>query len=223
MTAQPSFIRLAAEEQDAVADEYLRYINNKITARPLRGGVIADLRHAATLLKPLVRKPGNFLLPLVSLATAPTDSTEKERNLLRRTLRRAGAAHVSIIPEIQAAALGAGIDIIRERQATCRLLTKDNLFSLEPVVEKIIRMIEKRLKRVPEKIIDEIGESGIRLTGGGASIEGMDRLIACRTGMDVRSVADLTRAIINGAIQALHCWNGKKNWWESVGWPGLSV
>lgn len=311
VTVRPSLVSLTGRKTNNISDEYLEYINNKLVTKPLRGGVIVDLKNSITLLKPLLKKSRRFLLSPISLASAPTDTTEYERDLLRKAIINAGASHVSIIPEVWAAAVGAGmdithpsaqllidicdgvtdmavfrdgrmiysssvriacsdlqrairsavmtkykiqiyddaterltneissilksqehncesfdiagIDIIKRRKVICCMKKKDIINALEPVVSKIIKMIEISLKRLPEKIYCEILESGICLTGGGACIEGIDRLIASRTNMEVRIASDPIHAVINGAIQILNFWNGKKNWWENVVWPKLST
>lgn len=311
VTVRPSLVSLTGRKTNNISGEYLEYINNKLVTKPLRGGVIVDLKNSITLLKPLLKKSRRFLLSPISLASAPTDTTEYERDLLRKAIINAGASHVSIIPEVWAAAVGAGmdithpsaqllidigdgvtdmavfrdgrmiysssvriacsdlqrairsavmtkykiqiyddaterltneissilksqehncesfdiagIDIIKRRKVICCMKKKDIINALEPVVSKIIKMIEISLKRLPEKIYCEILESGICLTGGGACIEGIDRLIASRTNMEVRIASDPIHAVINGAIQILNFWNGKKNWWENVVWPKLST
>lgn len=311
VTERPSSIRLADGKTNNISDEYSQYINNKIVTKPLRGGVIVDLKNAIALLKPLIKKTRRFLLAPISLASAPTDTTENERDLLRKALGNAGASHVSIIPEVWAAAIGAGIDItypnaqllidigdgvtdmavfgdgriiysssvriacsdihrsvrseimskhkkylydndvewlthdispilnkqknnyemicinsfdiINRCNAKCLVRKIDILNVIEPVVNKIVRMIETSLKKLPDKIYCEILESGICLTGGGACIEGMDRLIAFRTNMEVRIAPDPIHAVINGAAQTLNYWNGKKCWWKNIVWPNLST
>lgn len=309
LTERPSSISLTTRKTNTISDEYLQYLNNKLSTKPLRGGVIVDLKNAVTLLKPLVKKSRRFLLAPVSLASAPTDTTENERALLSKALTNAGASHVSIIPEVWAAAIGAGIDIthpkaqllidigdgvtdmavfrdgrivysssvriacsdlqkavrsaimakykirifdedverltneissflegqerhgesfdiagvdiIKRCFVDCSIKKKDIINALEPVVNKIIRMIETGLKRIPERIYCEIVEAGVCLVGGGACIEGMDRLIAFRTNLDVRVASDPIHAVINGAIQTLNYWNGKKCWWKNIVWPKL--
>lgn len=311
VTETPSSISLAPTQTNNVADEYLQYMNKKIALRPLRGGVIVDLANTVTLLKPLVKKSGRLLSAPISLASAPTDSTEKERDLLRRAIMNAGASHVSIIPEVWAAAIGAGVDIslphaqllvdigdgvtdmavfrdgriiysssirmacsdlqravrsaimtkykiqvsghdierltnlisllvtkeesmpeslnvsgmdiIRRCKVNCWISKIDIMNSIEPVANKIIGTIEKSLQRLPEKAYCEIVESGVCLTGGGACIKGMDRLIAVRTKLNVRVPADPIHAVINGAIHTLNYWQGKKCWWKNIVWPSLST
>ncbi|MDK9706911.1 MAG: rod shape-determining protein [Desulforhopalus sp.] len=108
---RPSTIRLVRDGGDRVADEYFRYINSTLVATPLRGGVIVDLKNAISLLKPLVVKTRKLFQAPVSLACAPTDTTEAERELLCRALLQAGVSRVSLMPEVWAAAIGAGLDV----------------------------------------------------------------------------------------------------------------
>lgn len=308
---RPSSIGLVTGISGNITDEYLLYINNKISTKPLRGGVIVDLKNATQLIKPLIKKTGKFLFAPIILACAPTGTTEKERDSLRQALTNAWAAQVPIIPEIWAAANGAGIDVtlptaqcvidigagitdmavfregrivlcasirlacsdlqravrstimakyriqlfdmyseklthaigplplslIREQENSCatfdisgidivrrkevhRCINKNDISqSMEPVLRKIMAMIESSLIKLPEKLYRELLKSEIILTGGGACIEGMDRLIAYRTNMKVKVASDPLHSVIHGAIQTLNFWNGKKCWWENMAWP----
>jgi rod shape-determining protein MreB len=72
--------------------------------------VITEADKAVSLLKPLFKRAHTLRSP-VSLACAPTDSTERERRLLAEAILRAGASHVAIVPEPWAAAIGAGVDM----------------------------------------------------------------------------------------------------------------
>lgn len=311
---RPSSIRLVTATSEASIDEYYRHINNKISLKPLRKGVVVDLKNATLLVKPYVKRTGKFLFAPIILTCAPTGTTEKERDYLRRALMKAGASRVPIIPEVWAAANGAGMDVtlptaqcvidigagitdlavfrdgriahcdaIRlacddlqravrstvmskyrlqvsdmqtekltqvisslpfslQRQPETRCPTLDicgiDIFTgkethrdmtkievsqaIEPVLQKIIKMIKLSLKRIPEKLYGELLDSEIVLTGGGACIEGMDRLIAYHTHMRVRVPSDPLYSVINGAIQTLNFWNGKKCWWENMTWPELA-
>lgn len=311
VTERPSSVSLTNGKTDNISDEYLEHTNNRLATKPLRCGVIIDLKNATILLKPLVKKTRRFFMAPITLASAPTDTTENERNILRKALVNAGASHVSIIPEVWAAAIGsgidishtnsqllidigdgvtdmavfrdgriiytssvriacsdlqksirsaimskykfqiydheaerlthvvssilkndehgcesfcvAGIDIIKRCKTNILVNKKDIISSMEPVLNKIIKMIEVSLKRLPRNIYCEILESGICLTGGGACIEGIDLFIAHRTNMEVRIASDPIHAVINGAIQTLNYWNGKNNWWKNIYWPNLPI
>ena len=106
---EPSVVRMVSENNKS-SDKLIDYLNSRFISFPLRGGVITESDKAVSLLKPLFKRARSLRSP-VSLACAPTDSTERERRLLVEAISGAGASHVAIIPEPWAAAIGAGIDM----------------------------------------------------------------------------------------------------------------
>lgn len=108
---EPTLVRHIRRDQESEApDDYFTYLNSHLASSPLRGGVIVDIHNAVNLLKPLLKKTRTGLRQPVSLACAPTDTSELERKLLAKAVLEAGASQVAIIPEVWAAAIGAGID-----------------------------------------------------------------------------------------------------------------
>ncbi|MBN2580151.1 MAG: rod shape-determining protein [Pirellulales bacterium] len=81
--------------------------------RPLREGVIADFRLCQAMLRQYLRKarrPGWRLRPRV-LAGVPGNATPVEKQALLSSLLRAGAGRVWILPQVMAAAVGAGLPL----------------------------------------------------------------------------------------------------------------
>lgn len=305
---EPSLVRhVTGEETRPRVDEYLTYCNRQVVSMPLRGGVIVDIGNAVNLLTPLLKRTRKGLRQPVSLACAPTDTSIRERELLREALRHAGAAQVALIPEVWAAALGAdldvtlpwgqvlidigegvtdmaiirdgrivhaaairtacsdlqkavrgaimakhrvhvaheelerlthelaflsqpaalpgrcititGMDILKRRQVRIEVASREVVEAMAPVVARMLGMVEAGLRQLPEQAACEIIEGGICLTGGGARIAGIDRLIAEITGLSVRVAADPLHSVINGAIKTLTYWEGKERWWENLAWP----
>ena len=290
-----------------VSDKYISYLNSKFIYNPLRGGVVVDIRNAVNLLKPLLKETIKGIRSPVSLASAPTDTSPKERELLARAILDAGASHVAIIPEVWAAAIGAGIDVgskyaqvlidigegvtdlavIRDWQliytsavrvacsdlqkavrtvivsrhkvyicpaeaerlthsissishghsliskyitvhgndifsganVTVNVNEKDIINAMEPVINRILKMIESNIKKLHTSVLNEIADSGICLSGGGACIAGIDKLIESRINMSVRIAQDPIHSVINGEIETLKYWHGHKNWWQDISWP----
>lgn len=308
---KPSSIRHTNDSNTKlVSDDYLSYLNSKIFFMPLRGGVIVDIKNAINLLRPLLKETRKGLRHPISLASAPTDTSDKERELLAKAVLDAGASHVAIIPEVWAAAIGAGMDvtspyaqvlidigegvtdlavirdgrlvyasavrtacsdlqqavrsaivsrhkvcicpseaerlthtissisqgqtfkpklitvsgndIVRGCKVTINVNEQDIIRALEPVIYKILKMIERSLRKLSKPVSCEILESGVCLSGGGACISGIDKLIALRTKLDVRIAPDPIHSVINGEIETLNYWQGHKNWWQNIVWPRLS-
>lgn len=109
ITEEPSLVRNIRQEGNS--DAYIAYLNSKLCSFPLRGGVVTDINSAVRLLSPMFKKISRGIRQPVSLACAPTDTSEKERKLLAEAILRAGASHVAIIPEPWAAAIGADLDV----------------------------------------------------------------------------------------------------------------
>lgn len=101
-----AFIRVAMKDLGIVT------IPAGLAAKPpLRCGVVADPHEVANLLRPLLRKVKRMGIgPRVVVGT-PSDTNVMERKALLVAMRASGADDIEIIPETQAAAVGAGMDI----------------------------------------------------------------------------------------------------------------
>lgn len=78
----------------------------------LRSGTIKDASAAVELLRPLLFRVRKFgVLRPHAVACVPMDATVEELETLRECISKAGAATVVIVPEILAAAIGAGMDV----------------------------------------------------------------------------------------------------------------
>jgi len=130
---------------------------------------------------------------------------------------------IDITPEIQNClckpSTVKGIDITKRREVTIEMFGEEVFAAIEPILSKILKMIQTALRRLPEHISNEVLESGICLTGGGSCIKGMDKLIAAKTGRDTRIAPDPMHAVINGEIQTVEYWKEKQSWWKNVAWP----
>ena len=57
--------------------------------------------------------------------------------------------------------------------------------ALEEPLERVIQAIKETLERTPPELAADIIDNGVMLTGGGALLRGLDKLISFRTGIDV--------------------------------------
>ena len=88
--------------------------------RPLRDGVIADIDVAEQMIKHFIDKALNgsrFGRRHEVVVCVPSGSTMVERRALRDAAANAGAAHVQLIEEPMAAAIGAGLPVTEPRGA----------------------------------------------------------------------------------------------------------
>ena len=101
----------------AVGEEANRMIGrtpgNIRAIRPMRIGVIGDFEVAEEMIKHFIRKAyqrRRFVHPRM-IVSVPSGATQVERRAIKEAADAAGAAHVSLIEEPMAAAIGAGLPV----------------------------------------------------------------------------------------------------------------
>ncbi len=75
--------------------------------------------------------------------------------------------------------------------------------ALREPLEHIVRVVVSILEKTPPELAADIADHGIVLTGGGAVLDGFDRLIARATGMAAYLCDDPLLSVANGAGKAL--------------------
>jgi rod shape-determining protein MreB and related proteins len=102
-----AFLRIAPERFGVVTMPMASMVE-----APMRGGVVADPLTVAEMLRPVLSKFWRLgiLGPRV-IVGAPTDLGDEERAALVGALSASGAKGIEIIPEPQASAIGAGLDV----------------------------------------------------------------------------------------------------------------
>ena len=245
---------------------------NIVAIRPLREGVISDYDMTERMLKEFIRKVAGFMVfkPRVIICV-PSGITEVEERAVVDAGIQSGCRRVYLIEEPIAAAIGAGIDIMKpdghmvvdigggtsevavislggivtstslrvagdaldnaivnyikrefnlaigdrtaeeikitigsafplEREEKMEIRGRDLLSGLPKTIEvnsihirealsepvgSIIDSIKQTLEATPPELAADIMEYGITLTGGGALLRGLDKLIEKETGMPV--------------------------------------
>ena len=70
--------------------------------------------------------------------------------------------------------------------------------ALHESLEKIIEAVKETLERTPPELAADIIDRGITLTGGGAMLRGLDKLICAETGIDVYVAENPLDCVANG-------------------------
>lgn len=84
------------------------------------------------------------------------------------------------------------------------LLSSDELYSaMKETADVIVNGVKEVLERTPPELIGDISINGAILTGGGALLKGIDKLIASQTGLDVKVADDPISCVVIGAGKAL--------------------
>ncbi|MGE5483200.1 MAG: rod shape-determining protein [Bacteroidota bacterium] len=96
-----------------------------------------------------------------------------------------------------------GRDLVSGLPRTIAVTTSEIREALAEPVTAIVESVRNTLERTPPELAADIMERGIVMTGGGALLRGLDRLIAEHTSMPVHVAEDPLTAVVTGCGIAL--------------------
>ncbi|MBI2036705.1 rod shape-determining protein [Candidatus Microgenomates bacterium] len=96
-----------------------------------------------------------------------------------------------------------GRDLESGLPRSLRLTENEIREALAPIVTQIIEAVVDTLEETPPELMGDILEKGIILTGGGALLSGLDRLIMEHTRMPVVIADDPLTTVVRGAAKVL--------------------
>ncbi|TJX14780.1 rod shape-determining protein [Tissierella creatinini] len=96
-----------------------------------------------------------------------------------------------------------GRDLIKGLPKTLEISSKEIYEALKEPVTNILDAIKTTLENTPPELASDVMELGIMLTGGGALLEGLDRLVARETGMPVHIAENPLDCVAIGTGKAL--------------------
>lgn len=96
-----------------------------------------------------------------------------------------------------------GRDLISGLPKTFKVTNKDMEAALHESMDMIVDAVKSTVEKAPPEIAADIAEKGMVLTGGGAMIKNLDKLINMRTGMNVDLAPEPYEAVALGAGQSL--------------------
>ena len=79
--------------------------------------------------------------------------------------------------------------------------------TIEKPVNDSLKVILNLLEKVPPELSGDLVDRGMTLTGGGAFLMGLDRLITERTGIKVQIASNAYTATVDGAGRMLSDFN----------------
>ena len=91
-----------------------------------------------------------------------------------------------------------GRNLINGLPKNIEVTSEDVREALQESLEKIIEAIKETLERTPPELAADIISNGITLTGGGALLKGLDKLISQETGIDVYIAENPLDCVANG-------------------------
>ncbi|HLR35098.1 MAG TPA: rod shape-determining protein [Tissierellales bacterium] len=96
-----------------------------------------------------------------------------------------------------------GRDLISGLPKTIQITSKEIHGAMKEPISNIIEAIKFTLEKTPPELASDIMELGIMLTGGGALLEGIDKLIRKETGMPVQIAEQPLDCVAIGTGKAL--------------------
>ncbi|AIS52088.1 Rod shape-determining protein MreB [Thermoanaerobacter kivui] len=96
-----------------------------------------------------------------------------------------------------------GRDLVSGLPKTLKITSTEILEALKDPVSSIIEAIKMTLEKTPPELAADIMDRGIMLTGGGALLSGIDKLIREETGMPVQIADQPTDCVALGAGKIL--------------------
>ncbi|MBI3975682.1 MAG: rod shape-determining protein, partial [Armatimonadetes bacterium] len=96
-----------------------------------------------------------------------------------------------------------GRDLLSGLPRTVRMTSTEIREAMAEPIQAIVDAVKQTLERTPPELAADIVDRGIVLTGGGALLRGMDRLLAEETGMPVTVTDDPLVDVVMGTGRAL--------------------
>ena len=91
-----------------------------------------------------------------------------------------------------------GRNLINGLPKNAVISSEDIREALSESLDKIVEAIKETLERTPPELTADIIDRGITLTGGGALLRGMDKLVSSETGIDVHIAETPLDCVANG-------------------------
>lgn len=91
-----------------------------------------------------------------------------------------------------------GRDLVTGLPKTVTITSDEMLRAIHDPIHEIIDTIRQTLEATPPELAADVMETGITLTGGGALLSGLDRLIAEETGMPVNIADEPLNCVVKG-------------------------
>jgi rod shape-determining protein MreB len=96
-----------------------------------------------------------------------------------------------------------GRDLVSGLPRTVRMTSSEIREAMAEPVQAVVEAVKQTLERTPPELAADIVDRGIILTGGGALLRGIDRLLAEETGMPVSLTDDPLGAVVLGTGRVL--------------------
>ncbi len=109
-----------------------------------------------------------------------------------------------VFPKIQDMEMDVrGRDLITGLPKTITIYSSEMMEALDEPASLIIDAVHSVLERTPPELAADISDKGIYMTGGGCLVDGLDRLLQEKTGINVMIAEDAVSCVAKGTGKAL--------------------
>ena len=117
-----------------------------------------------------------------------------------RLKREVGCAYK---PEVERMAEVKGRSLVTGLPMNVEVSTTDMLDALGDTINEIVNAVFSVLEKTPPELAADIGDKGIVMTGGGALLDGLDKLIQEKTGIEVNVAENAKECVAIGTGKSL--------------------
>ncbi len=110
-----------------------------------------------------------------------------------------------------------GRDLVTGLPKTITIYSSEMMEALEEPANMIIDAVHSVLEKTPPELASDISDKGIYMTGGGCLVDGLDKLLSEKTGINVMIADDAISCVALGtgkALDNLDSLDGKTRKWE---------
>ena len=122
---------------------------------------------------------------------------ERSAEELKRSVGSAYAREEEVFKDVRGRNLLTGLPL------NVTISSTDMLVALREPIQEIVEAIHVVLERTPPELASDIGDKGIIMTGGGALLHGLDKLITEKTGIKVTVADDPVSCVAKGTGMSL--------------------
>ncbi|OXR74094.1 rod shape-determining protein [Pseudomonas aeruginosa] len=175
---------------------------NIAAIRPMKDGVIADFSVCEKMLQYFINKvhENSFLQPSPRvLICVPCKSTQVERRAIRESAQIGTAFPGGDVREVDVR----GRNLAEGVPRSFTLNSNEVLEALQESLATIVQAVKSALEQSPPELASDIAERGLVLTGGGALLRDLDKLLAQETGLPVIVAEEPLTCVARGGGRAL--------------------
>ena len=203
-------LKAGAKEVEVIEESLAAAIGAKIPINEPAGHMICDIGGGTTDIA-VISLGGSVVSSSIKVAGDKFDEyiikyLKKRHNLMigERTAEELKQQIGCVFPKIQDMEMDVrGRDLITGLPKTITVYSSEMMDALEEPAMLIVDAVHSVLEKTPPELAADISDKGIYMTGGGCLIDGLDKLLQEKTGINVMIAQDTVSCVALGTGKAL--------------------